>query len=113
MDNILDGLGEVKPFHEVIGGIGDGHIYAQFKGVKDYVFEQVDGTRTLVRNVKSKVALGSKDILFALQLEQEEPRCGKISTEDILRNMILTYPNGQKVVFDRRIKTKDGLVQGV
>ena len=27
--------------------------------------------------------------------------------------MILTYPNGQKVVFNRRIKTKDGLVQGV
>ena len=105
VDNTLDGLREVHPIHEIIGGIGDGAIYAQFKGVKDYIFEQVDGTRTLVRNVRTKVALDSKDILFALQLEQEEPRCSKILTEDNSRNLTLTYPDGQRVVFDRCIKT--------
>ena len=50
-------------------------------------------------------------MLFAFHLEQESK--GAKIFSDANNNMGLRYPDGRTVIFDRRLKTRDGYVQGL
>jgi len=106
MDTDSDGLYDAVPIQERIGGYGGEPRLATWKGKKDYRVPQSDGTSTILKGVTVKVSEEASQRLFPLQLERNA-RNGNLSTNRE-GNLQVTYPDGSKIVCDRRLKTKDG-----
>ena len=99
---------DIENINEMIGGIG-GNVQLTKKGKLRCLVKQVDGTSTeKVLTVKYGEKAGEN--LFSITKELSYG--AKLGSNDE-NNIILTYPDGSIVTFDRRIKTKDGWVGGV
>ena len=110
MDTDTDGLYDAVPIRERIGGYGGEPRLATWKGKKDYRVPLSDGTSTILKGVTVKVSEEASQKLFPLQLEKDA-RNGNLSTNRE-GNLQVTYPDGSRIVCDRRLKTKDGWVSG-
>eukprot|EP00984_Skeletonema_dohrnii_P022875 scaffold11976_cov67-Skeletonema_dohrnii-CCMP3373.AAC.1 len=104
------GMYEVESIDEPIAGIGRDCIRATKKGKKLCQIEHSDGT--IVEKVLSpcKFAAEASDNLLSITAELSN---GADLSKDVNNNIMLTYSNGQDIIFDRRLKTKDGWVAGV
>ena len=111
MDTDVDGLYDAVRIDEKIGGYGGQSVLATWKGKKDYIANFSDGTTTTLMGVTVKVSENAGQKLFPLHLEKAA-RGGDLSTNSD-GSLLLTYPGGDTIVCDRRLKTKDGWVSGV
>ena len=108
LDNNDAGMTDVEDIYERIGGIG-GSILATKKGRKSYKFVQVDGSSVVREFYPVKYG---KDATKLLSINRELSG-GAVLKSDARNSLVLTYPNGDVIVCDRRMKTKDGWVPGV
>ena len=101
----------MTPIFQTVGGIGGHSIHAVKQGSKKVKVRQADGTDT-ERVLKCvKYCPKAKENLFAVNLEMSTEGA-KMSSNDT-NDLVLTYPNGDRIVADRRANTKDGWVGGV
>ncbi len=101
---------DVEPIDESIGGIGPDPLRATKKGKKKCLIKQADGTLTEKVLYPCKYAADASDNLFSITAELNH---GAQITNDQHNNITLTYPDDSKIIFDRRLKTKDGWITGV
>ena len=106
--NTRKGMCDVTAIDEQIGGIGS-NIRATFKGKLRCEIEQADGTST-EKVLAVKYCKDAQENLFSITQEMSK---GATLGSDADNNMILSYPDESKIVFDRRIKTRDGWLGGV
>jgi len=106
--NCDNGMYQVEKIHESIGGIGS-DVKATKKGKLRSLIKQADGTST-VKVFHVKYCERANKNLFSIT--QELSKGAKLGSDD-LNNITLNYPDGSKITFDRRIKTRDGWVGGV
>jgi hypothetical protein len=99
---------QVERIHESIGGIGS-DVKATKKGKLQSLIKQADGTST-IKVLQVKYCARANENLFSIT--QELSKGAKLGSDDI-NNITLDYPDGSKITFDRRIKTRDGWVGGV
>ena len=79
------------------------------KGKLRSLIKQADGTST-VKVLHVRYCERANENLFSIT--QELSKGAKLGSDD-LNNITLNYPDGSKITFDRRIKTRDGWVGGV
>ena len=108
VDNDDSGMEEVEEIDEYIEGVG-GKVHVTKKGYKWYDFQQVDGSSTQ-RRLKTKYCPSLQVRLMSITAELSS---GAQLSNDKHNNLVLTYEDGDTIVFDRRIKTRDGWVAGV
>ena len=108
--NDSSGMYDVTRIHEQIGGSSKVPIIATLKGKQRVVAKMVDGTMTEL--VLDPVKY-SKDLTSPLLSMTCEMSHGAQVSNDADKNLVLSYLDGSKIVFDRRVKTKDGWVSGV
>ena len=101
---------DVNDIHELIGGIGPEAIVATKMGKKKCVIKQADGSTTEKILYPCKYSKDASDNLFSITSEQSK---GATLLSDTKNNILLNYPDGSTVSFDRQLKTKDGWVGGV
>eukprot|EP01083_Nonionella_stella_P273276 926952_1 len=101
---------DVVYIDEVVGGIGDQLLRATKKGKKRVKIQQADGSSMEKVLNPVKYCAKAKEKLFSITRELSE---GAKLASDANNNIILLYDDGTKIVFDRRIKTRDGWVGGV
>lgn len=99
---------DVVAINERIGGIGS-DVKATKKGKMRGLIKQADGTKT-VKDLFVKYCERAKENLFSIT--QELSKGAKLGSDDS-NNITLNYPDGSKITFDRRMKTRDGWVSGV
>ena len=105
----LDGMYDLEDIQDEIGGVGSA-IKATRKGkFKGYIL-QADGTKTYRELDCVKYSAELEQDLFSITAELS---AGARITSDENNNIELTYGDGTKIKFDRRVKTKDGWVAGV
>ena len=111
MNTDSDGLFDAVLIRERIGGYGVEPRLATQRGKKNYRVPLSDGTSTILKGVTVKVSEEASQRLFPLRLEKYA-RNGDISMNRE-GNSQVTYPDGSKIVCDRRFTTKDGWVSDI
>eukprot|EP00956_Cyclotella_meneghiniana_P039716 scaffold177807_cov69-Cyclotella_meneghiniana.AAC.1 len=101
---------DVQDIHELIGGIGPDAIVATKMGKKKCVIKQANGSTTEKILYPCKYSKDASDNLYSITSEQSK---GATLSSDNKNNILLNYPDGSTVSFNRRLKTKDGWVGGV
>lgn len=101
---------DVKNINELIGGIGPDAIVATKMGKKKCVIKQANGSTIEKILYPCKYSKDASDNLCSITSEQSK---GATLSSDEKNNILLNYPDGSTISFDRRLKTKDGWVGGV
>jgi hypothetical protein len=111
--NNMRGMYDVKDIHEPISGIS-GALIATKVGKKRVMIKQVDGTSNLFEINPVKYCANTRTELFSIltELDKRGNERAHLSS-DSQNNMVLSYPSGGKIVFDRHLRTKDGRLSGV
>ena len=105
----LDGMYDLEDIQEEILGVGAG-INATKKGKFRGFIVQANGEKTYRELDCVKYSAGLEQDLFSITAELS---AGARVSSDENNNIELTYGDGTKIKFDRRVKTKDGWVAGV
>ena len=107
--NTLEGMYDIEDIYEQIGGVGS-NIVATKKGKLKCRAVQANGSSTNKVLDPVKYSVQTRERL--LSITNEMSKGAKLGC-DANNNIRLDYPDGSHIVFDRRIKTKDGWVAGV
>src|SRR5210317_1868871 len=102
---------DTKEICEKIDGIGGQQILATKIGKKKVLFHQTDGK--IVERIMDpvKYCANAQERLLSIPNEMSHHGAKLISNDCC--DITLTYPNGDRIVLDRHIKTKNGWVPGV
>ena len=111
--NNMRGMYDVKDIYEPISGIS-GALIATKVGTKRVMIKQIDGTSNLFEINPVKYCANARTELFSIltELDKKGNERAHLSS-DSQNNMVLSYPSGGKIVFDRHLRTKDGRLSGV
>ena len=107
--NSMAGMYDVETIKEAIGGVGD-DVIATRKGKLRCLVKQADGSSTQRVLSPVKYCENAREGLLSITNEMSN---GATLGSDGTNNIVLRYPDGDTIVFDRRIKTRDGWVAGV
>ena len=111
IDNDDSGMFDVEVIDETIGLVGGHRIRATKKGKKKVAFRQADGK--LVERIIAPVKYCATAQERLLSITNEMSSQDAVLSSNDKNDIILSYPNGDTIAFDRREKTGDGWIAGI
>ena len=111
IDNDDSGMFDVEVIDETIGLVGGHRIRATKKGKKKVVFRQADGK--LVERIIAPIKYCATARERLLSITNEMSGQNAVLSSNDKSDIILSYPNGDRIAFDRRAKTRDGWIAGI
>ena len=108
---LQSGYYDVKMIDENFIGFGGQSVHATKKGKQKNFARQTDGkmTQRVLKLVKYCPEVTNRLISITAEMEKE----GVKLSSNANNNIVMTYPNGDIIAFDRKVRTPSGWIPGV